>query len=107
MRLVAGLIPGLIGRLVRRLVLRLIRGGGWWRRGRSLRRPGLLAVDETLEFASVQEDPAAFAALIDMHTTALIGTHGAVALWADEFAHESMMWDEAECGNTTPEAGIG
>lgn len=97
----------LVARLISRLVLRLIGGGGRWRRGRSLRRPSLLAVDETLKFASVQEDAATFAALIDMHAAALVGTHGSVALRADEFAHESMMWDEDECGNTTPGSRIG
>jgi hypothetical protein len=42
-----------------------------------------------------------------MHAAALVGTHGSVALRADEFAHESMMWDGDECGNTTLGSRIG
>ena len=60
----------------RRRLLRL-------RRGRAA-VPGVLRVDEPLELAAVEEDPAALAALVDVDAVALVGPHRALALRAGE-----------------------
>ena len=53
------------------------------------RSPGVsvvaaLGVHETLELASIEEDPATFGALVDDHVVALVGAHLATALRARE-----------------------
>jgi hypothetical protein len=102
-----GLVPGLslvrgLGR-VRRLwlVLRLVAGGlrGCW--GSRLGGPGLLAIDEALKLAAIEEDTAAFTALVDMNATAFVGSHGALALRAGQIRHSSIMWDPRKTSNST------
>jgi len=89
-------VPRLIGRLITGLVSRLDRRG----RRRGLCRPCLLPIDESLQFPAIEENASAFTALVDVDPASLIGTHRAVALWAGQLRHISMMWDEAECGNS-------
>src|SRR5262245_61472533 len=52
-------------------------------------RPCRLGVDQPLEFATVEEDPAALHALVHRDVAALVGTHRAVALWTGQVGHLS------------------